>query len=155
MHEGNREEAGRIKREVAAVEAEQARLVELLMDRALPESAKGAIGRKLTEAEQQRAALLAALDGLHDDANNNLQGLAAVIRETFTAARENLAAAATPQEFNRFVEQFVGPMTVGGDGTVQQKTPAAEATGVVPDPSRVAPIGCIAGGGFEPPTSGL
>jgi hypothetical protein len=129
---GNRDEAGRLNRELADVEAQQARYVELLMDRALPAPAKAAIGRQMTEAEQTRADLLAALDGLRDDATDNLEGLAGIVRETFAAARRNLRAAATPAQFNRFVEQFVGAMEAGPDGAVgKRKLPAASATGSV------------------------
>ena len=143
---GNRADADRVRRELADAERQQERFVELLMDRALPEAAKAAIGRQMAEAEARRAELLASLDGLHDDANANTEQLAAVIHECFVAARENLAAAATPLEFNRFVEQFVGPMVVDPAGVAQTKVPLAEAKGT---------IGLVAGGGFEPPTSGL
>ncbi len=93
---GNRDEAGRLRRELAELEAEQGRLVELLMDRGIAEAAKASISRKPTDAEKQRAETLAALDGLHDDANDNTEGIAAIVREVFAAAREILAAAATP-----------------------------------------------------------
>jgi hypothetical protein len=47
---GNRDDAARLKRELAAVELEQARRGELLMDRELPAAAKAAIGRQMSEA---------------------------------------------------------------------------------------------------------
>lgn len=53
---GNREEAGRVKREVAAAEEQQARLVELLMDRSIPEAAKAAITRQ--SARSRRSGLI-------------------------------------------------------------------------------------------------
>jgi DNA invertase Pin-like site-specific DNA recombinase len=77
----NREDAKRIKDEIASVEAEQARLIELLMDRAISGPAKETINRKMTEAEQHRTALLAALDGLREDANDNTDALAGIVRE--------------------------------------------------------------------------
>jgi site-specific DNA recombinase len=155
---GNREDAKRIKDELADVETDQERLIELMMDRAISATAKQSINRKMTEAETRRAALLASLDGLREDANANADGLAAIVREVFASARENLASAATPELFNRFVEQFVGGMTASTTGDVgAKKMPAALATGTIPVPSmrQSALHGCIAGGGFEPPTSGL
>ncbi len=148
---GNRDETARLKSELAEAESDQARLVELLMDRDISADAKKAISRKMTDTEARHAGIIAAIERLHTEANDNVEGLAAIIRETFEMARENLAAAATPAEFNRFVEQFVGAMTVTPDGTVtQKKTPVADATGVNSNLIR-----SIAGGGFEPPTSGL
>ena len=147
--QGSREDAARIKGMLADVDAEQTRSRELLADRALPDAAKAAIGRQMADAEQRRTDLLAALDGLRDDANDNLEGLAAIVREVFAAARENLAAVKgmTPTEYNRFIERFVGPMVAAPDGSVAQKE--APCNGV----SQLQ--GVIAGGGFEPPTSGL
>ena len=56
--------------------------------------------------------------------------------------------ASTPEQFNRFVEEFVGPMMIEADGAIRQKQlPSAEAEGNLKSN--------IAGGGFEPPTSGL
>ena len=81
------------------------------MDRAIPDAAKLAVTRKMSEGEARRTKILAAVDGLHEDANSNTEGPAAIIRETFAAARENLHAVATPAEFNRFVERFLGAAT--------------------------------------------
>ena len=54
----------------------------------------------------------------------------------------------TPKLFDRWVDESVGPIVVQADGTViEKKMPPAEAEGTLQ--SR------IAGGGFEPPTSGL
>jgi hypothetical protein len=57
-----------------------------------------------------------------------------------------LASISTPAEFNRFVERFVGPFVLIGDGSVQKEAPVGAVS---------HPTGGIAGGGFEPPTSGL
>ena len=147
---GNRQEGERIKAEVRAIEVEQERLVELVMDPSLNGSMKTILNRKAAELEQQRATLQTALDGLRDSANDTTEGLATIVRAVFSRARKSLADIATPAEFNRFVEQFVGPVTVDGAGVVTQKQlPPASAEGSGHQ------IRCIAGGGFEPPTSGL
>ncbi len=145
----NRGEADRIKSELAAVEGRQSRLVELMMDRQIPASAKATFGREMAEAEDRRAMLLAALDGLREQANAHTAGLAAAVREAFEVARESLAAAATPEQFNRLVDDFIGPLEIQADGGLvpQKQTPPASAEGNL--------LEYVAGGGFEPPTSGL
>ena len=144
----NRNEGDRIKQALAEVETRTARLVELLMDRDIAGGAKGAISREVSEAEERRTLLLAALDGLREQANTDTEGLVQAVREAFEVARENLAAAATPEQFNRLVEDFVGPFSILPDGSVYKKqTPPTEAEGGL--------LEYIAGGGFEPPTSGL
>jgi site-specific DNA recombinase len=145
---GNREAADRLKGEIASIEADQARHVELLMDRKIGEVAKREVSKAMADADARRLELQRSLDGLRDDANQNTEVLAAMVRKVFDEARENLAAAVTPEAFNRFVERFVGPLEIQADGTVKQKkTPPALAGGGLIRP--------IAGGGFEPPTSGL
>src|SRR2546421_12288486 len=65
----NRDDPDRIKSQLAEVEQEQARGVELLMDRSISEVAKKAISRKLHETEQRRELFLAAMDGLMEQTN--------------------------------------------------------------------------------------
>jgi hypothetical protein len=140
----NRVEGDRIKAELVEVEAEQARLVELLMDRAVPDVVKQSVNRKAAEVEARRVALVSSLDGLREGANQNTEALASIVRETFAKARKNLLEVATPEEMNRLVDRFVGPMTLAADGTVSaKKMPVTEATGIVQAPTR-----CIAGGRF-------
>ena len=111
-------------------------------DRQIAAGTKSAINRQMAAAEERRTALLAALENLHDDANGNLEGVAEIIRETFdAAARENLQAAATPEQYNRVVEQFVGAMVAAPDGTVsKRKPPAAVAKGGVSVPCNAKPL---------------
>ena len=144
----NRGEADRIKGDLAEVEQEQSGLVELLMDRAIADSAKQAISRKLAQIEDRRNLLLAATDGLREQATTDLEGLMQAVRDAFDQARESLASAATPEQFNRLVDEFVGPMVIQPDGSIAPKEIA-----LVEDQSHLQ--SCIAEGGFEPPTSGL
>jgi DNA invertase Pin-like site-specific DNA recombinase len=150
----NRDEAARLKSELAAVEADQSRLVELLMDRSIADAAKATISRKLADAEARHQTLRAALDDLREDANDSTEELAEAVREVFEQAKQNLAAIDSPATYNRFVDTFIGAMEADEHGAIsQKKTPVTEATGVNQYP--VSPTRCIAGGGFEPPTSGL
>ncbi len=96
------------------------------MDRAISDVAKVTINRKLVELEERRAQLQAALEGLRESASGDTEKLAQLVRETFDEARANLAAAITPEAFNRFVERFVGPIKVDADGIISQAGDAAE-----------------------------
>jgi site-specific DNA recombinase len=159
MVASNRGEADRIKGEIASLDKDLSRLGALLVDAdiAAEPAAKKALVRQLADVEHKRDGLLSALDNLRDDANENTEGLAATIRELLEVVRENLGGAATPEQFNRFAELLVGPVEIAGGreghttSISQKKLPAAEATGN-PSNHLSRPI---AGGGFEPPTSGL
>lgn len=127
----NRGEAERIKADLAEVEAEQDRGLELLMDRDLTATTKAKVNRMMAETEGRRDELQRALDRLREQATVDTENLARDIHEAFETARENLAAAATPEQFNRLVEDFVGPIVVTPDGpSIKAKTPPAGAEGV-------------------------
>lgn len=126
----NRADANRIKGQLAEVEQEQATLIERLMDKAIPASAKEALGRKLAEVEERRNMLLAGIDGLREQATTDLEGLAECIRESIKEAREALGSGTTPERFNRIVDKYFGPMEIQADGTLRQKQlPPANAEG--------------------------
>ena len=92
--------------------------------------------------------LLAGIDGLREQATCDTEGLATAIRKAFGDARQALTSAKTAEQFNRFVEEVFGPLEIQADGSLRQKQlPPVEAEG-----NRKSNI---AGGGFEPPTSGL
>ena len=103
---------------------------------------------QLSDVEAGRDMLIASIDGLREQATADTEGLAAVVAEVFDDARRRLTDVATPEQYNRMVDDLIGPMEIPPDGAVTQKQlPPASAEG-----------GCksvIAGGGFEPPTSGL
>jgi hypothetical protein len=45
-----------------------------------------------------------------------LEGLAAAVTVAFEDARKSLADATTPEQFHRFVDEFVGPLEIKVDG---------------------------------------
>jgi hypothetical protein len=144
----NRDDADRIKRDIMVIEEEQGRMIELLMDRAIADTAKVAISRKMSEAEAARTRLQSSLDDLRQESNLNTDEMSRIVRETFYEARANLAAVATPQELNAFIDRFIGPITISPDGTIRQKKlPATEVAGRTSEPAerQSHPTGCIAG----------
>ena len=146
----SRTEAVSIRRQLGDLDADARDLVRLLRDPQIESGAKAAVSRQLAETEVRRQALQAALDRLVEGAEQNTEKLAAAVRRAFEAARRDFTTLAAPAELNRFVGQFIGPMVLHADGIIRPRettTPVDESTGVA--------TGNIAGGGFEPPTSGL
>ena len=109
-------------------------------------------GRGFPKREQLREALEAvAVRGIA-----NSDDLLADVRSAFLEARQNFAGLLTPPQLNRFIEEVAGPMLVLPDGRVVQKNDEWSINDDArkeSDDSLRAPG--IAGGGFEPPTSGL
>jgi DNA invertase Pin-like site-specific DNA recombinase len=153
----NRGDAERIRAEIKELDARQTRSYELLLDRSISEGTKQAINRQMTEAEAERAHLQSALDGLLNDANDNTDALVNTIRDLFDTAKENLAAAGTPEAYNRFIEQVVGPIELVDGNPTQKELPPAETVGSDAE-SRLArpvagacsdPVHMLIGGGFR------
>jgi hypothetical protein len=130
--EHNRDEADRIKAEIAGADKEIIRLGGLLVDpdvEAEPMAKRGLL-RRMAEAEGRREALQAALDGLRENANSNAEGFAESVRRLIDATNGNLQALNTPEHFNRFAEKLVGKLRVDRAGELtQMQLPAAKATG--------------------------
>jgi hypothetical protein len=114
--------------------------------------AKRAISRQMGEKEAARTALEGTLANLTQSAAQGAERLVGEVRKAVERARHNFAGMNDPLVLNRFVEDFIGPITVTADGRLEQledqtETAPAVAGAVVPN--------YVAGGGFEPPTSGL
>lgn len=150
----NRGEADRIRAELKDIDGEQARLLELLMDRALSDVTKQTINRKMAETETRRGVLTAALGNLHDQANADLDGLAEIVRDVFCEAERSLESADTPELLNRLIDDYFGPITINADGSIQQKETPPAATEGVPGTQVMTGEGqlleCIAGGRYVP-----
>lgn len=144
--EANRSESARLKGEIAEADRFIGNLTRLLADPDIEAGAKKAIARQLAEHEGKREELRQALEAVAVQAALDMDDLMADCRQAFVEAKENFAGLMTPAQVNRFVAEVVGPMTVLPDGRVVQKETATT--------EEVVAAG-IAGGGFEPPTSGL
>jgi len=136
----------KIKSELATLDKQIRPLVSLLVDPDIDSSAKKTVSRQIGELEQRREQLNGAMGLVAEVATETTERLGRAVRQALDEARALLSSVSSPAEFNRFVARFVGPIVVGGDGSIQQKTPVGMLS---------HPTGDIAGGGFEPPTSGL
>ena len=144
----NRDEAGRLKRELAQVDREIAALTRQVIDPAFEDAAKSALSRELASRELTRSRLQASLAQLAEQADAGTDRLIAAVRQALHEARKGIENVATNAQLHELMEQFVGPMVLQRDGTVvQTETAPADAEADVP--------GYIAGAGFEPATSGL
>ena len=143
----NRREVQRVQAQLDQVEAEIDSLMRLLRDKDIDATAKRVISRQLGEQETERERLQGVFSALAEQANENTDRLADAVRQAVDEARESLAKAATNAELREFVERWVGPMVLQEDGTVAQRTPAAE--------DEVAGVkGLVAGAGFDTDSSG-
>jgi site-specific DNA recombinase len=123
MTASRREQIGMIRRQLYAVEEKINRTHELLIDPSFDKGAMPALSRKLAEMEQERERLNKAMGDAADQANDGTERLAANVRRAFDEARENFTTITTPAQLHRFVEDFVGPMTVKADGTIHPRAP--------------------------------
>ena len=147
-----RGEAERVRAEVARLADENERLVRLLLDPDIDQGTKKVISRQIADAEAKREDLQEAVERLDVQATGQTEKMAGAVRRALAEARESLAAVAAPAELHRFVEDFVGPMIVQPDGTIAPRFPETQTASAG---AEAVAIGNVAGGGFEPPTSGL
>src|SRR5882762_1828150 len=104
--------------------------------------ATGVRSKPASQASRVRNLLLASIDGLRVQAMTDTEGLMEAVQEAFNGAYKSLTSAMTSEEYNRFVEEFVGPMEILPDGTVQQvQMPPVEVEGRL--------LSCITGARYD------
>ncbi len=144
----SKDQQGRVvglKAEIAAIDKQLSHKMRLLDDPDIEAGAKRAISRAISELDSQREQLIPAMAQLAKEAGENTDKLAKAVEQALAEARVSLGRISTPAEFNRWVSRFVGPFVVGNDGDIKQKALVELSH----------PTKAVAGGGFEPPTSGL
>jgi site-specific DNA recombinase len=149
--QGNRLEAERLRGELLQVDRELGAVAGLLVDPDVMAEpmAKKTVLRKASELEGRREAVEASLARLLDKVNDQGDRLADLVREKLGAAKARWEAVASPAQLNQLIGEFVGPSIVTADGRLLE-------AGAIKDPGHANDVpGVIAGGGFEPPTSGL
>jgi hypothetical protein len=147
----NRIEADRLRGLIAQVDREISSASGLLVDPDVLADplAKKAILRTASELEGRREALQASLGLLLDKVNDDTGRLVKIVRAKLLEAKERWEAVASPAQLNEMIGKLVGPSIVTSDGRLL-------AVDQTKNPAHVDDVhGVIAGGGFEPPTSGL
>ena len=140
------ENVGRIGSEIGELDRKIKSMMALLVDPDIDTNAKKAVSRQMGELEQRREQLHEATGRLAREAGETTERLASAIQQGMREAKASLASITSPAEFNRLAARFVGPIEVRSDGGFQQKSLCQ----VLSHPTEA-----VAGGGFEPPTSGL
>jgi site-specific DNA recombinase len=127
--EGHREESGRIKSELSALDDKISSYLPLLADRDIEPQAKKAISRQIAIAQTRQDQLRAALNDIGEQSSRSASELVLACREAFQEARQAFMGVATAEQFNRLVEVAVGPMVLFSDGTIAQKQATADEDG--------------------------
>ena len=141
-----------VRGQIGVIDREIRDLTRLIMDPDIAVEAKRSISRQMGEKEAMRANLETTLTNLSQTAHQNTERLVAEVRKAIEKARFNFAGMNDPQVLNRFVEDFIGPITVTVDGLL---IPSRSPTQTAPANAEAVVPANVAGGGFEPPTSGL
>jgi len=115
----NRGEAVRLQREMRTIEMEIARLGRELVNPDANAAAKKAILNLMGEGEKERERLERALSLLTEQTEDGTDGIAATVESLLERAKTNLSSVATPTQFNRFVESFIGLMCVTAEGEIK------------------------------------
>ncbi len=152
LMQSNRGELQRVRARIADLDKKIASMTRLLVDPDIDATAKRAVSRQMGEMETERERLQGAVAELATDANENTARLASAVRQALAEAEESLETVATPTEMRDFIEQYVGPMELTETGEVVRRNPETE---TAPAEAEAVVKRSIAGGGFEPPTSGL
>ncbi len=117
---GHREQAGRLKIEIAELDSQIGDYLRLLVDRDIEALTKKAISGKIAAAQAKQDQVRAALDHVGEQTAQSAGAMASACRAAFSEAREAFSEAATDSEFNRLVEVAVGPMLLLADGQIVQ-----------------------------------
>ncbi len=143
----SRNDAAQLKTDIHELERKIGSYLPLLADPDIEALTKKAVGRQIADLQAKQDTLCQTLEKIGDDQGRNQQNLVDSIREAFSEAKELYLERASHTQQNRLVAAVIGPMCLLPDGNVVQKSTTAQEDGRVTDN--------IAGGGFEPPTSGL
>jgi hypothetical protein len=114
--------------------------------------AKKAMLRQMSELESKRDQLEAAAAKAESDKGKPANQLAEDVRAAVAEVCMEITKPISSLRLHAFVEKMIGPIRVNPDGTL---TPISLGTPTASEDSEAVAIGNIAGGGFEPPTSGL
>lgn len=150
--DAGRGEAHRLQHEIADLDAQSRSLMALMMNTAIDQGALTAFSRQIAQQEVERKKIEHRLAQVGSVAVRGQERLAQAVRTAYRRAKENFTQITSDAHLNRFVEEQIGPMLLTGDGlaiprSLESTTASALAEAVV----NVE----VAGGGFEPPTSGL
>jgi hypothetical protein len=124
-----RNDAARLKSEIATQDKLIAGLNGLLLDPDMADMAKLAVKRQLAQVGAKVVELQASLDGVADRAHTTSEAVLRSARLLFEKARERFEAVGTASELHAFIERFVGPSVALPDGRLLPRFIEAENSG--------------------------
>jgi hypothetical protein len=124
----------------------------LMMNPAIDAGALKAFSREIAAKETERNKCEHRLAQVGSESMQGPERLETAMRTAYARASDCFSRIASETHLNRFVEDYIGPMVLCGDGRAK---PRRLATTTASDESEAVVTSNIAGGGFEPPTSGL
>ena len=145
-------EAARLERQIADLDAQSRSLTGLMMNPAIDSAALTAFSRQIGEKEAERKRVETRLGQVAAVAGRSQERLGHAVRTAYRAAQEKFTAITSDSHLNRFVEEQIGPMLLASDGRV---TPRSHEKTEASASAEASVHISVAGGGFEPPTSGL
>ena len=147
-----RDEAHGLERQIADLDAQSRSLTGLMMNPAIDPAALTALSRQIGQKESERKKVEFRLAQVGSVAARGQEKLGQAVRTAYRRAHENFTQITADGHLNRFVEEHIGPMILTSDGRVVPRS--LETTTASALAEAVVTIS-VAGGGFEPPTSGL
>ena len=156
-------EANRLNRQMTDLDAQSRVLMGLMMNPVIDAGALTAFSRQIAEREAERKKLEGRLARVASLSCQGEERLTRCVRTAYRQVRERFAETVMPSQLNRFVEDYIGPMELTSAGTVVPKklprplggASSTHETTTASDESEAVVNISVAGGGFEPPTSGL
>jgi site-specific DNA recombinase len=149
--DSNRDDASRMRSELAASTKLTDGLAGLLLDPEMAREAKGVIKRRIADEGAKQESLQANLDRLVERANRTSERLIEMVSRVFSEARETFDAVGSPEKLHAFMERFVGPSVSHPDGRLLPMPANENGSGG----SGSGLNGYIAATGIEPVTLGL
>ena len=150
--DSGRAEAANLEGQIAEIDAQTKTLMQVMMNPLIDKGALTAFSRQISEKEGERKKVELRLSRAGAPASHGQERLAKHVHTAYRRACESFSQIVSPGQLNRFVEDYVGTMNLRSDGVV---VPRSAETTTASDESEAVVHIAVAGGGFEPPTSGL
>jgi hypothetical protein len=123
-----------------------------MMNPAIDAGALTAFSRQIAEKEGERKKMERRLGQIGASAAQGQERPDQAVRTAYRRVGENLKLITSDSHMNRFVEEQIGPMLLTSEGVAVPRSLENTTASAL---AKAAVNISVAGGGFEPPTSGL
>ena len=147
-----RRQAETIRIAITDIDRKSAKMAEALVGVLDEPLAKKAMLRQMSDLEAKREQLETAAAKAESDKGKPAEQLAEDVREAVAEVCSEMTKPISGPRLHAFVEKMIGPIRLNPDGTL---TPVSLEMAKASGGPEANATGYVAGGGFEPPTSGL